>query len=86
MLRKEHPFARWWVGLPGGIGAGVGSLLGASLSHLVSNDGSLLVMGSVAMIFGGIGGFIGGYRFTLRLRPYFSRFIEEHRDEILRAA
>jgi hypothetical protein len=86
VLRREHPFARCWVGLLGGIGWAAGCLLGTGLSHLVSTDGRLLVMCSVGAIFGGIGGFIGEYRFTLRLRPYFSRFIQEHRDVILRAA
>ena len=85
MLRREHPFARWLMGLPSGIGAGFGWLLGIGLSHMISVDPLLLGV-SVAMVFGCIGSFFGVRGFTNRLRPYFRRFIEEHRDEISRAA
>jgi hypothetical protein len=85
MLRREHPFARWLVGFPGGVGAGLGWLLGIGLSHMISIDPLLLGI-SVAMVLCCIGSFFGVQRFTTRLRPYFRRFIEDHRDEISRAA
>ena len=85
MLRREHRLVDCWIGLPGGVGACLGWFLGLGLSHLTRFDP--LFSGIVTrMLLAGVGGGFGAYHFQMRLRPYLRRFIEEHQDEISRAA
>lgn len=85
VLKKERPSAHWLASLPTGIGTAAGWLFGIWLSHAVSAD-PLLVGFSVALVLGCIGSLFGTHWFITQLRPYYRRFIEEHRHEISGAA
>lgn len=86
MLDKERPFARLVVALPGGLGGAMGLVVGFALSYILPTDYWMIVRIVCGMIGAGTGGLVGGSMLTERLRPYFSRFIEEHRDQVTQLA
>ncbi len=85
-LCHERPSVRVLAALPGGVGGGIGFGLGVLLCHVAFAQHRMAVAVVCGMIGGGVGGFIGGQWLTEQLRPHLRRFIEEHRDEITRAA
>src|SRR5262245_16094966 len=82
LLCQEHPSTRWLVGLPTGIGGGLSCGLAIGLSHSVTVVYRLVFAVLVGAIGVGVGVSIGAYRLTKQLPPYFTRFIQEHGDEI----
>lgn len=86
MSHQDHPRARWLVGLPGGLGWGLGWLVGSEMQHMVSIN-PLLFATLVSMLFGVICSILGTLLIHIpSVVPYYERFIQEHRDEISRAA
>jgi hypothetical protein len=77
---KEHPDARWRVRLGNGIAVGLSLLLAFVISRQFWVQ-LVVAMALVYLIFLFYQSFL-----TERLRPYFRRYIEQHSDEISRAA
>ncbi len=77
---KHHPQAQWQLRLANGAAVLVGCAMALTFSHQFLFR---LVIGvAVACVIGlAIQSFL-----TEQLRPYFRRYIEEHSDEISRAA
>jgi hypothetical protein len=87
IFRSEKPLSFIMTTmLPIGIFTFVGCFTGAHLSHSVSTNYRLLMMMAVALIISCFGSFIVHYCFNVRLRPYFSRYIELNRSDLSKAA
>jgi hypothetical protein len=77
---RDHPPARMWVCL----GHGMAVLIGCAFALTISYQFWIqLLVGTVVISVIEI--FFQSF-LTERLRPYFRRYVEEHRDEISRAA
>ena len=86
MFSKEHPFAFLSTFIPSGIVGGIGVAVGIFFMRMFPQDSVYKLVPFVlcAGIFGGCGGFISTQLLFKRLRPYFHRFIEEHKLELSR--
>jgi hypothetical protein len=90
MWRHEHPRARWLIGLPAGVGVGLGWMFGVGLSHVVSVD-PLLMGILIAVLSGPIAMILWLLWFQplwsrARMLPYLEKYMREHRDDISRVA
>jgi uncharacterized membrane protein YfcA len=88
MFCKEHPSARWKAGVPGGVSAGLGSSIGIFLARTLPENSNyrLVVFVVVTLVVGCIGAFISAQVSLGGMRPYYRRFIEEHKDKLSQPA